>query len=319
MRKAVDFAVDVLKPEAAAAQIAQWQLAQDGLSQWLLIDAMLVDFARICSIARKDAWPIHNVLAHSRLAAFGDVAPHLVELPASDASAKARVSQIIAAGASAPAFSWLSSSKCAEEVCQTLSYLAMAQIDGDMELHCRFADTRILPELWRLLTDSQRLRVTQDIASWSCLDRTNAPCRLNPVVTNSYEVADQHEFLHLTGGQFAAMLDASEGDTMFSLLLDTTPELVPVEQRGEFHATLMDHIDRATKLGIGAPADKLQFIVLSLTCTEAFYRLPELADTWRRVASGDSLKDCMTQWSDAIWNVLEGKVAGSTAMSPAIR
>ena len=307
MRNAVDFAVDILNPETAAAQIAQWQSAQDCRSQWLLVDAMLVDFARIRTIARKDAWPIHNVLAHSRLAAFGDMAPHLIELRARDASAQARISQLIAAGAAAPAFSWLSSAKRAEEVCQTLSYLAMAQVDGDMKLHCRFADTRILPELWRLLTDSQRLRVTQDIVSWSCLDRTNSSCRLNPVVANSNEVADQHEFLHLTGGQFAAMLDASEGDTMFSLLLDTTPELVPVEQRGIFHATLMDYIDRATKLGIRAPADRLQFIVLSLTCIEAFYRLPDLADTWRRVARGESLKECIAQWSDAIWNVLEGK------------
>nr|WP_198044528.1 DUF4123 domain-containing protein [Cupriavidus taiwanensis] len=303
----MDFAVDVLKPEAAAAQIAQWQSTQDGLAQWLLIDAMLVDFARIRAIARMNGWPIHNVLASSRLSAFGDMAPHLIELPRSDANLQARVGQLIAAGAAAPAFSWLSSSKRAEEVCQTLSYLAMAQVDGDMELYCRFADTRILPELWRTLTDSQRLRVMQNIASWSCLDRENAPRRLSPDVANSNEVADQHEFIHLTSGQFATMLDASEGDTMFSLLLDTTPELAPVEHRGKFHATLMGYIDRAAKLGIKAPVDKLQFIVLSLTCTETFSRLPELADTWRRVAGGESLKECMTQWSDAIWNVLEGK------------
>nr|WP_256506798.1 DUF4123 domain-containing protein [Cupriavidus sp. WGlv3] len=306
MRNVVEFAVDVLIPEAVAAQIVQWQSEQEGLSQWLLVDAMLVDFARIQATARKRGWSIHNVLEHSRFAAFGDMAPHLIGLPTGDAHAQTQIRQLIASGAAAPAFSWLASSQPMEKVCQTLAYLAMVQVDGDIELHCRFADTRILPELWRVLTDSQRLRVTQNIASWGCLDRACVPHRFRADVTSSPEVADQRELLHLTSGQFAAMLDASEGDTMFSLLLDTTPELVPGEQRANFHAALMSYLARATTLGIKRPTDRLQFIVLSLTCAETFYQLPELADTWKQVASGDSLQECMTQWSDTLWNVLEG-------------
>lgn len=309
----MEFAVDVLLPEAVATQIVQWQFEQEGLSHWLLVDAMLVDFARIQAITRKNGWPIHNVLAHSRLAAFGDLAPHLIGLPA---NSQEHIRQLIAPAAAAPAFSWLSSSQRIELVCQTLAYLAMAQVDGDLELHCRFADTRILPALWKLLTDSQRLRVTQCIASWSCLDRAGVPHHFSIDVTSSDEITDQHELLQLTSGQFAAMLDASEADTMFSFLLDTTPELVPVDQRAKFHAALTGYLDRATTLGIKQPADRLQFIVLSLTCTETFYRLPELADTWKQVASGDSLKESMAQWSDTVWNMLEGMSTGRAAMSP---
>ncbi|WP_172583663.1 DUF4123 domain-containing protein [Cupriavidus taiwanensis] len=165
----MEFAVDVLIPEAVAAQIVQWQSEQEGLSQWLLVDAMLVDFARIQATMRKRGWSIHNVLEHSRFAAFGDMAPHLIGLPTGDAHAQTQIRQLIASGAAAPAFSWLASSQPMEKVCQTLAYLAMVQVDGDMELHCRFAGTRILPELWRVLTDSQRRRVTQNIASWGCL------------------------------------------------------------------------------------------------------------------------------------------------------
>ena len=40
-----------------------------------------------------------------------------------------------------------------------------------MDLHCRFADARVLPALWSALSEEQHAALAQHIVAWGCCDR----------------------------------------------------------------------------------------------------------------------------------------------------
>jgi len=104
------------------------------------------------------------------------------------------------------------------------------------------------------------------------------------------------------------MLDASEANSIFMLLLQSTPELVAEHQRGAFHAKLSSYLGTATTMRVAQLPDRLQFVVLSLTCGANFYQHPDLDSTWIAVREqGASLAELMKSWSDELWATIERK------------
>ena len=112
--------------------------------------------------------------------------------------------------------------------------------------------------------------------------------------------------LELNSEQFSAMLAASEPDTVFHLLLDNTPELVPKTDRGNFHDQLQRILGVANKLKLTTPNDRLQFSILSLSCGEDFHARAVLTPTWRAIAFGGSTLEAeMKKWTDAVWDDIQ--------------
>ncbi|MDB0511937.1 DUF4123 domain-containing protein [Ralstonia solanacearum] len=297
------FLVDPIAADAAVSQIVDWQSHYAGGASWLLVDAALGESDRAISLAKSWGWQTYPVFARSRLAAFGDKGPHLVSLPREADELNDRLTWLLQVYAATPAFSWLYSGKPADEICAALSVLGLVRVDGDLVLHCRFADTCVLTALWAVLTDEQWSWLAPSVTAWSCPDRAGGVLGLDV----GHAMPDQPamplpEILELDAKQFAAVLDASEPDTVFSALQETTPELVPDGvRRSELHRQITQALGQATALQVTQAPDRLQFVVLSLQCGEEFYRHPVLAQTWAEVAQGAGLEALMQQWPAEVW------------------
>jgi len=306
----MEFACDRVD-DSTLARAAQW-LEEHGrapLASWLLVDAALVDGARLSSLSKTAGFAWVNSLERSSLAVFGDRAPRL--LTVRDAGhAPELLQSLTLPDRTAPAFSFFTSAAPTSELQDLFGYLALPEVEGGLELHCRFADTRVLPSLLRTLSPAQARRVGSLIDEWRWFGRTNNIERWGASTNAMARDADSPESMPrigLSNQQFASILDAGEADLVFSSLVDKTPEVVPKKHRGQFHSVLQTHLDAATRRFVVQPPDRLQFVVLCLTCGEQFDRHPDLEPTWKSVReSKASLVALMKTWSDQLWHELEG-------------
>lgn len=305
MSAALEFATDPIDPSRLAQAVQELAIVQPSLRAWLLIDAALLNSERLESALHRNGWSYANALATTPLAAYGAQGPQLLEIPRGDDVLAEGVQRLASIGPGAPAFSWLVSRQPIEQLQACFGYLAQARQDG-LKLHCRMSDTRVLPALLATLSGSQARRVAQAIAQWQWFDRDGTTGNwLAPALEEG--AVDTGDHLELDTLQFASLLDAAEADGIFAQLLETVSQLVPQTSRSLFHRQLQRALEIATSLHVTGNPDRLQFVVLSLTCGEDFYKRPALSDTWRAVAQGARLTALMKDWSDDLWNTLEDR------------
>lgn len=196
----------------------------------------------------------------------------------------------------------------AAELQATLVYLAMTTVDGDLRLHCRCADACVLTNLLPVLSPAQATRVGRTVRSWWWLDAMGQTRqRTAPSGGPSASIEpDNAPHLQLGAAPFQRMMDESEPDIMFTLLMDKTSELVPDTDRGAFRGTLERILANATRYAVTQTPDRLQFVVLSLATGEDFHLNPRLEPTWRNIRErGASLKSQMAGWSDDLWTEID--------------
>jgi len=286
-------------------------VAQTADRKWLLVDNGVMDVTRSLRIADTLGWPRHVAFSGSSLDAFGTSGPQLLEIPASpQADLVEALARWVAIEPTAAGLSVLCSAASPDELQSVLAYLALATVEDDQRLHCRCADVRVLTNLLPALSLAQSLRAARAVQSWWWLDELGTPRYWSAgLAAGAQEPAptpDRSDHLQLSNGQFARMLDASEADIIFSLLLDKTSELVPATGRGDFRLTLQRVLATATRFAVTQTPDRLQFVVLSLATGESFHGHPELASTWLNVREhGASLTREMESWSDDLWAELD--------------
>ena len=295
-------------PAGAVAQLPPVNEADSGLTSWLLVDAALLDHRQLAWAVAASGWHTVNTLGGSRLEAFGDSAPHMIAMRGDPLAVSRGLERLVAIDRTAPAFSAFASSCSVEELQRLFRYLGDARIDQDMDAYCRFADTRVLPSLLALQTPEQAERVGRSISVWKWFDRCEDVGQwVRPAPSPEPDLGDR---IQLSAAQFDALLNASEADALFTLLLDGTPELVPQAQRGQFHKRLCLFLNTAATYCVTAPRDQVQFAVLSLTCGESFHLHPQLAATWVAIRkNGSTLTEEMKSWTDALWATLEHQPA----------
>lgn len=307
----MDFARNPAQAEALHS-LVQGQAPSDGAGLWALVDTAVLDRHELDRLARALGWTLFNALAGSPLEVYGSHAPVWIELSPPSSTTVQDLTRLLALDAAAPALSLVRTQHGLDALRSLSAYLSRARIDGDMLTHCRFADTRVLPVLLKTLAASQQHRVAHAVQSWGWIDQLGQGMQWHAAQQDTTVLhVDGSEFLELDASQFAAMLDASEPDTMFALLCDNTPELVPAEGRGDFRELLAAVLGRADQRQLTAANDRLQFIVLSLSCGGHFHDAAELQDMWCEIAQGQTtLVESMKRWSDTLWSRLQSSPPG---------
>jgi hypothetical protein len=307
----MDFARNAAERDAMQRLLALHPPRTDA-TLWALVDMALLERRRVAMVARAQGWSLSNALQGTPLEAYGEHAPVWIALSGATPAETAGLTRLLVSTPCAPAISLVTCHGGLQALSSLSAYLARARIGGDMLTHCRFADTRVLPSLLARLTASQQARVGQAVATWAWIDHLGEARAWHAAAgTNGAAPADASEHLELDATQFAAMLDASEPDTMFSLLCEHTPELVPDERRGEFRDVLASILARADQRQLEAANDRLQFIVLSLSCRDGFDDDAGLEETWRGIAQRKTtLVEAMASWSDAQWDRLQARAPG---------
>lgn len=312
----MQFARDAV-PDATVTAAARWLSQGIAQERWLLLDPALVDARRLRRIVPAGA--SSSALLGSALETFAEAAPQMISVGA-EVDLTSLVERIVDLDRTSPAMTLFKSIAPPSRIREVFAELALVRVDHDLRLHCRFADARVLPSLLDVITPAQRGRIRGCIRAWGWIGASGV------FVSRDFEAAEgQIEAstrsgsfcgLELSAQQFARMLDDSEPDTVFASLLDTVPELVPGDGRGGFRGRLVDHLRSADALGVHQPTDRLQFVVLSLTCGSDFHRAAILGDTWKMMReAGASLKSLMSTWSDATWEEIERAARGSAVLS----
>jgi hypothetical protein len=307
------FAIDPRTADMVKTWLNDLASSSSPAPQWALVDVALVDAEKVQSVLRQVGWAAHNALGASVFASFDAVAPQLFALPKLNAREVAALMRLQEIDSKAPAISLIelaptmahTSAQALNPLLQLFAYLSATRVDGDLDLHCRFADTRVLPHLLNALAAPQIQRLGQVVSGWHWLGRDGAPVvyRVPPQVAE----ADPNATLQLSAAQFAQVMDGSEADTTFVHLLETTPEVVPrMPGHAAFHGRLVRILQTASTRALQQPNDRIQFVVLSLSFGEYFYQNPVLQDTWRAIAQGKArLTELSANWSDATWDALE--------------
>ncbi|MFT3720846.1 DUF4123 domain-containing protein [Pseudorhodoferax sp.] len=304
----MDFARDAASPEALR-EMQKGLREPDERPLWALVDPALLDGKRLRSILVSLGWSAINALQGSPLEVYGEHAPLWIALPTDEDRAAQGLMRLLALDARASALSLVQTAAPQADLLALGAYLSRVLIDGDMLAHCRFADTRVLPELLSNLTPAQRTRVSHAVNAWAWFDH-HASARFwsRESHVDMAEHADMAPHLELDKIQFSALLRASEPDTLFGLLNESTPELVPADGFGPFRDHLDAVLGRADARGVTSPNDRLQFAILALSCGPDFDRTPELQATWHDIERGETtLVKAMKGWSDALWDRLQSR------------
>lgn len=307
-----DFAIDHLDAVARAALAAR--IGAEPTPAWVFADLALVDAAAFHARLRRRSWPAFNAYASSNLSAFEEQGVWLLPLEPTTERASAQIQDLLAWTDGAPVLSWLYTAAEQAALQGLASYLAQIKLeDRAAPLHCRFADTRVLPELLQALDPAQRARVAQLIQRWGWIGRNG---EIRHWQSEPDAAADEAEHLRLSAAQFRRIRAAAEPDAIFALLLEQTPSLVPARDRGQFHAHLCAILATADRYHVYDLESRLQFVVLSLSCGEDFHHLPCLQELWADLALGKyRMVDRMQLWGDDVWDQLEANAPSRTADS----
>lgn len=293
----------VTPPSDITAAVAWLEKRQQQDSHWILVDAALLDPRDLERVLRSRHFTSHSAYLDP-LSAYGSSAPCLVECDADEHTAELLGALMKQHGGSvATSVLRVNVATRLEDVQRALSYLALVWIEQRKEpIHCRVADARVFPSLTGILSETQLASAAQTVNAWGWFDRVGMwrHVRLpKPVDCGLTRLC-------LDIVQFRAMQASAEADGVFTLLLDTTPELVPDRQRGEFHGLIVGALANADARSVSRPEDRLRFVSLSLSCGPTFHLHPSLEPTWLALGAGRAtLEQEMATWSDEIWNSLE--------------
>lgn len=297
------FACNPVGPEQITALLAAAEP-----SGWLVLDAALFDEPAFEVALRRLPAQRFNTLEDTPLAPFGKRAPWAFKLDGTSLDATAHsLAALYRSNHRAPALSTICTAAEERTLKRTFAYLATPRLD-EMPVHCRFADTRILPHLLRNLTLHQQEPLAASINRWTWLGRSaNCESWVPTRTVRQFTAAAPPRSLELNPAQYGAMLDAAEPDSMVLLLEESTPQLVPENAGAAFHDSLTQTLTAASGLHVSGTLDRLQFIVLALSLGKGFHCTPCLEPTWRAVSNGASLTDVVSRWEEDVWNILEAR------------
>ncbi len=171
------------------------------------------------------------------------VSPYLVVLPApGEAEFERHMRQLLRHCSGRPMLSFVASNLDAEALCaQWQRCLTLQMPDDNKPYLVRFADTRVAPALASLPGQQLWLAMTQAVSQWLVVDRTAAllhlPINTVEVAAKTAEASDAP--IELTHEDLSHLLKCGQADSVINVIEDQLPELLPEQQRSQFHSQVV--------------------------------------------------------------------------------
>lgn len=269
-----------------------------------LLDASMLEKKHIEALVERHSGRTHWVFDGSSLDSLGAVGPVLLSFP-EHRDVQAR--ELISLCRSRPALSFIWPQSHLNELVTTLQWLTWVETaDGSDPMHCRFADTRVTPNLITALRSEQRERLARGVEKWCWPDRLGAEWRCESFENGATASNLLEQPLDLNAQQFSDMLVAAEPDMVFQMLQERMPDIVPQQDGGAIHERLLNLIAAARKHGLKDLPELFQFVVLGLTTFDEFHAAPALQPAWREWSlQKQRFADWVNGWPDALWAELE--------------
>ncbi len=249
-----------------------------------------------------------QILETSRYAAYEELGPRLIPLGRLPSE---KIQRFLSPSDGLPALSFVE--LLAPEgipQLQSLVWLAEAETADGMQMYCRYTDTRILPVLLDTLTDDQTAVLAGSIRRWAWVNREG---RLNQKIFAETKAVSDEPLppLSFEDQQFSSLMQAAEADLIFSMLRESSPEIIPETTPFDIHRRLSNLLDAGRERGIVDASDQLQFVAIAWSSSETFYQLPCLVPSWEMTRSEKGrFSEVLKTWDDSIWEQID-------ALSPA--
>lgn len=296
-----------------ATEVQEWMSTPEfgrNMERWLLFDgAVLGEKATKRLLRMIPTSRVQNIFFGTSRQSYGVLSPQLVRI--TSGSTGNWLSGVIDCMDGFPAVSLLNVHADRKILGQCLSWLGNASTGDGLDLYCRFADTRVTPSLMSVLYQEQVNTLRRCIHEWRVVDRLG---QLRPVLNDSVrgQFADEaqrssgyEQQLRLSDAQFSMMMKTAETDEIFQMLCDGASDLVPHENRGNFHVRLSRLVTAGYGQGLKSTKDIYLFCVIALATSDEFYRTPELTECWSRLRAGlADFSSLVANWPDEIWNAL---------------
>ncbi|TVO59112.1 MULTISPECIES: DUF4123 domain-containing protein [Denitromonas] len=298
-----------------ATQLVQWlaHCADASHAPYALVDMSMLDASAHRHLGRAIG-PSTPLLAGGRYAAYGELGPRLFALGAVEASALERLLSLTDGH---PALSVLEvATRDGAPECHTLQWLADAQCADDTRLYCRYADTRILPNVLGILDPAQTTRLADTARRWAWVARDGTLQTTNIAPANAAAPLGDETSIRFNDAQFAALMQTAEADTLFDMLNEHTPEIIPNAEPAALWRRLDALLGIARSHGITDAPDQRQFITLAWSASEHFHTLPALVPTFDATRRGTlRFTDALANWDNDIWDQIEAMADASAVAS----
>lgn len=251
----------------------------------------------------RQASPSIQILESSRYAAYEELGPRLIPI---DLLPSAKIERFLGTSDGVPGLSFVEL-LAPEGIPQLkeLTWLAEAETDEGMRMYCRYTDTRILPVLLDTLTKSQKAVLAGSIRRWAWVNREG---KLSQKTLPANEAANEDTLspLSFDDQQFSALMQAAEADLIFSMLRESSPEIIPETTPSEIHRRLSNLLDAGRERGIVDAPDQLQFVAIAWSSSESYFQLPCLAPSWEIICNQQgSFSEVLKTWDDGIWEQID--------------
>lgn len=251
----------------------------------------------------RNASPGVQILDTSRYAAYEELGPRLIPLGRLPSE---KIQRLLSASDGVPALSFVE--LLAPEgipQLQSLVWLAEAETADGMQMYCRYTDTRILPALLDTLTDDQTAVPAGSIRRWAWVNREG---KLNHKKFAAIKVVNDEPLppLSFEGQQFSSLMQAAEADLIFSMLRESSPEIIPETTPFDIHRRLSHLLEAGRQRGVVDAPDQLQFVAIAWSSSETFYQLPCLAPSWEIIRNQQGrFSEVLKTWDDSIWEQID--------------
>lgn len=200
-----------------------------------------------------------------------------------------------------PALSMIATAKPLDCLTELLIWLAVAHTQDEQKLHCRFADTRVLPPLLHCLNPDQLGRLGQTMNEWLWITR-EGEIETRQFPEQTAQTTQENEAFQIDARQFDFMITSAEADMVFQMLAEKMPDLIPDAPPHEIHARISRLLDTARAYGINDLPDLFQYTVVALSTRDDFDSHPTIQGSWERIRhEGLSFSAFAEQWPEAFW------------------
>ncbi|WP_066882633.1 DUF4123 domain-containing protein [Dechloromonas denitrificans] len=293
-----------------AGELAAWLEvpSPQNYRRFAIADMSMLDTKMLARMERHTSLGI-QILETSRYAAYEELGPRLIPL---DRLPAEKMQSFLSTSDGVPALSFveLLASEGIPQL-QSLIWLAEAEIADGMQMYCRYTDTRILPVLLDTLTEDQTAMIGGTIRRWAWFNREGALSQKNFAATKAVNDVPLPP-LSFDDQQFSSLMQAAEADLIFSMLRQSSPEIIPETTPFDIHRRLLSLLEAGRERGVIDAPDQLQFVAIAWSSSETFYQLPCLAQSWENIRNQQGrFSEVLKTWDDSIWEQIDALKPGS--------
>lgn len=268
----MNFAVNNHSPELLTKIVSALDetiCAASSLTQYALIDTAF-DPNLVAKYKRHiPDIQIYEFYAGTGLDQLKEISPCLIVLPNDDSQRIKAIKTLLLFADGKPMLSFLVSDLAGEQLVLHLQSILEVETSDGQHLVLRFADTRVISVLIKVLDQSQRQSIFAPIINWWLIGRAGKlECldwKKDKVLDSKYSISSKpFSRLLLSDEQFEFLLDAAESDAIIEQLWKIVPEHCVRIAGAALHEFIARQLTIATSFLIEGALDRIAYCVGAL-------------------------------------------------------